>query len=35
MLSMTDFVTIGVETPMIDYGCSLEKELIDLIIMNP
>ena len=35
MMSMTDPVTIGVETLRIDRGCSLEKEFTELIHMNP
>ena len=35
MMSMTDHVAIGVETPRIDSGCSLEKEFTKLISMNP
>ena len=35
MMSMTDPVAIGVETPRIDSGCSLEKEFTKLIRMNP
>ena len=35
MMSMTDFVTNDVETSRIDSGCSLEKESIQLIHMNP
>ena len=35
MMSMTDPVAIGVETLMIDSGCSLEKEFTKLIHMNP
>ena len=35
MMSMVDHVAIGVETLMIDSGCSLEKEFIELIHMNP
>ena len=35
MMSMVDPVAIGVETQMIDSGCSLEKEFIELILMNP
>ena len=35
MMSMTDPVAIGVETPRIDNGCSLEKEFTELIRMNP
>ena len=31
MMSMADPVAIGVETPRIDSGCSLEKEFIELI----
>ena len=34
MMSMADHVTIGVETPRIDSGCSLEKEFTKLIHMN-
>ena len=35
MMSMVDSVTIGIETPMIDSGCSLDKEFTKLIRMNP
>ena len=35
MMSMADPITIGVETLRIDSGCSLEKEFIELIRMNP
>ena len=35
MMSMVDPVAISVETPRIDRGCSLEKEFIELICMNP
>ena len=35
MMSMGDPVAISVETPRIDSGCSLEKEFIELIRMNP
>ena len=35
MIRMADLVAIGVETPRIDSGCSLEKEFIELICMNP
>ena len=35
MMSMTNPVTIGVEILRIDSGCSLEKEFIELIRMNP
>ena len=35
MMSMTDPVAIGVETPRIDSGCSLKKEFTELIRMNP
>ena len=35
MMSMTDPITIGVETLRIDSGCSLEKESTELIRMNP
>ena len=35
MMSMADPMAIGVETPRIDSGCSLEKEVIELIHMNP
>ena len=34
MMSMADPVAIGVETPRIDSGCSLEKEFTELIRMN-
>ena len=35
MMSMVDLVVIGVETLSIDSGCSLEKNFIELICMNP
>ena len=35
MMSMADLVAIGVETPRIDRGCSLEKEFTELIRVNP
>ena len=35
MMSMDDPIAIGVETLRIDSGCSLEKELTELIRMNP
>ena len=35
IMSMDDPITIGVETLRIDSGCSLEKEFIELIRMNP
>ena len=35
MMSMTDPIAIGLETLRIDSGCSLEKEFIELICMNP
>ena len=35
IMSMADPVAIGVETPRIDSGCSLGKELTELICMNP
>ena len=35
MMSMADPIAIGVETLKIDSGCSLEKELTELICMNP
>ena len=31
---MANHVTIGVKTPRIDSGCSLEKEFTELICMN-
>ena len=34
-MSMSNLVAIGVETLRIDSGCSLEKEFIKLIRMNP
>ena len=35
MMSMAHPIAIGVETLMIDSGCSLEKEFTELIRMNP
>ena len=35
MMSMHDVVAISVETLRINSGCSLDKELIELIPMNP
>ena len=35
IMSMTDPVSISVETLRIDSGCSLEKEFTSLIRMNP
>ena len=35
MISMADLIDIGVKTLRIDNGCSLEKELTELIRMNP
>ena len=35
MMSMANPIAIGVETLRIDSGCSLEKEFIELIHMNP
>ena len=35
MMSMADPIAIGVETPRIDSGCSLEKEFTELICINP
>ena len=35
MMSMADPIAIGVETLRINSGCSLEKEFIELIRMNP
>ena len=35
MMSMVDPIAIGVETLMIDSGCSSEKEFTELIRMNP
>ena len=34
MMSITDPITIGLETVRIDSGCSLEKEFTRLIRMN-
>ena len=34
-MRMADLVAIGVETPRIDNGFSLEKEFTELICMNP
>ena len=35
MMGMVDPIALGVETLRIDSGCSLEKEFIELIRMNP
>ena len=35
MMSMADPVAIGVETLRIDSGYSLEKEVTELMCMNP
>ena len=35
MMSMADRIAIGVETLMTNSGCSLEKEFIELIRINP
>ena len=35
MMSVTDSVAIGIETLRIDGECSLEKEFIELIRINP
>ena len=35
MIIMSDPIAIGVETLMIDSGCSLEKEFTELINKNP
>ena len=35
MMSMIDPIVIGVETLRIDSGCSLEKDITELIRMNP
>ena len=35
MMSMANPIAITVETLWIDSGCSLEKEFIELIRMNP
>ena len=35
MMSMADPIAIDIETLRIDSGCSLEKEFIELICMNP
>ena len=35
MINMVDPIAISVETLRIDSGCSLEKELTELIGMNP
>ena len=34
MMSMIDLLVISVETPMIDNGCSLEKEFTESICIN-
>ena len=35
MMIMIYLIAIGIETPRIDGGYSLEKELTELICMNP
>ena len=35
VMGIADLVVIGVETPRIDSGYSLEKEFTELIRMNP
>ena len=35
IMSMTDLVTIGLETLRIDNVCSLEEEFTELVFMNP
>ena len=35
MMSITDPMTISVEIPMINSGCSVEKEFTKFIHMNP
>ena len=35
MMSMVDLIVISVEILRIDSGCSLKKELIELVRMNP
>ena len=35
MMSMADLVAIGVEILRINSGCPLEKEITELIRMNP
>ena len=35
LYSVVDPIAIGVETLRIDTGCSLEKEFIEMIYMNP
>ena len=35
MMSMADLVAIGMETPKIESGFSLEKDFTELIYMNP
>ena len=35
MMSIGDLVAISVDTLRINSGCSLEKELTELICMNP
>ena len=34
MMSMVDLIAMGVETSIIDSGCSLEEEFTKLIYMN-
>ena len=35
MMTMTDLVAIGVEILRIDSRCSLEKDFLELICLNP
>ena len=35
IMNMVELLAIVVETPKIDIGCSLEKEFIKLICINP
>ena len=35
MMSMIDYIAIGVKTLRINSGCSLEKEFTELISINP
>ena len=35
IMSITNPIAIGVETPRIHSGCSMKKEFTELICMNP
>ena len=35
VMSVDDLMAIGVETPRIDSGCSLEEQFTELVYINP